>query len=97
MSWSLDHSVAWSARPQLPQSVRHGEQGSGLLAMLAAKAGAKQVYTIEANPDYARLATEIVELNHLDKQVTVLNTLSTKVEVKEGAQDSSLLVSYHHK
>ena len=30
--------------------------------MLAAKAGAKQVYTIEANPDYARLATEIVEL-----------------------------------
>ncbi len=62
--------------------------------MLAAKAGAKQVYTIEANPDYARLATEIVELNHLDKKVTVLNTLSTKVEVKEGAQDSPRFISY---
>jgi protein arginine N-methyltransferase 7 len=65
--------------------------------MLAAKAGAKHVYTIEANPDYARLATEIVELNHLDKKVTVLNTLSTNVQVKEGAQDSPLFVSYHCK
>ena len=61
-------------------------QGSGLLAMLAAQAGATHVYTIEANPDFARLASEIVELNHLNKKVTVINTLSTKLEVKQGVR-----------
>ena len=61
-------------------------QGSGLLAMLAAQAGATHVYTIEANPDFARLASEIVELNHLNKKVTVINTLSTKLAVKQGVR-----------
>lgn len=75
---------------------RHDGQGSGLLAMLAAKAGATHVYTIEANPDFARLASEIVELNHLNKKVTVLNTLSTKVKVKEGARYSPPSFRHEH-
>jgi len=66
-------------------------QGSGLLAMLAAKAGAEHVYTVEANPDFAKLASEIVDLNHLKKKITVVNTLSTKVEVKKGAPTARCL------
>ena len=54
--------------------------------MLAAQAGATHVYTIEANPDFARLASEIVELNHLNKKVTVINTLLTKLAVKQGVR-----------
>ena len=62
--------------------------GSGLLAMLAAQGGAAQVYTVEANPDYAKVAAEIVELNGLTTKITVLNTLSTKLAVQGSEQAS---------
>jgi len=58
-------------------------------------AGASHVYTIEANPDFAKLATEIIELNQLKKKVTLLNTLSTKVEVKEGLSVGGQSSSHH--
>ena len=44
--------------------------------MLAAKAGASHVYTVEANPDFAKLATEIISLNNYKSKITMLNTLS---------------------
>lgn len=46
--------------------------GSGLLAMLAARAGAGHVFTCEANPAIADAAAEIVKRNGFADRVTVI-------------------------
>ncbi|MBI5277459.1 MAG: tetratricopeptide repeat protein [Burkholderiales bacterium] len=55
--------------------------GSGLLAMMAARAGAKKVVTCEAVRLVAKTAEEIVERNGLKDRITVLNKPSYQVEV----------------
>jgi protein arginine N-methyltransferase 7 len=55
--------------------------GSGLLAMLAAKAGAKHVYAVEANKHMAQLARQLIAGNGLSERITVINALSTDVRV----------------
>ena len=54
--------------------------GSGLLAMLAARAGAKQVVSCEANPAIASVAREIVKLNGYEEQVTILSMHSSNLD-----------------
>ncbi|MFV3130161.1 tetratricopeptide repeat protein [Niveispirillum sp. KHB5.9] len=54
--------------------------GSGLLAMMAAKAGA-QVVTCEAVPWIAETARKVIAANGLSDRITVVNTLSTALEV----------------
>lgn len=54
--------------------------GSGLLAMLAARAGARHVYACEANPMLAETAREIVAANGLAERVTVLASRSDKLD-----------------
>eukprot|EP00729_Bicosta_minor_P013986 gene13986-6479_t len=56
--------------------------GSGLLAMLSAKAGAEHVYAIEANKHLTSLAEHIIGCNGLTDQITVVNKLSTQVDVE---------------
>ena len=56
--------------------------GSGLLAMLAAKSGAEHVYAIEANKHLTSLAEHIIECNGLSDNITVVNKLSTQVDVE---------------
>merc|ERR1712094_148639 len=62
--------------------------GSGLLAMLSAQAGAKQVYAIEANRHMCQLAKINMEVNKL-KNIRVINKLSTEathpVDITEKA------------
>ncbi|MEM9061473.1 MAG: 50S ribosomal protein L11 methyltransferase [Pseudomonadota bacterium] len=55
--------------------------GTGLLAMIAARAGAEHVYTIEANPLMAQVARECVRRNGYEDRVTVLHGHSTKMEI----------------
>lgn len=46
--------------------------GTGLLAMLAARAGAKHVYTCERRPDVAAAAKEIIARNGFADRITVI-------------------------
>lgn len=51
--------------------------GTGLLAMMAARAGAGHVYTAEANPLMTRIARDTIERNGMTGRVTVLEGHST--------------------
>jgi protein arginine N-methyltransferase 7 len=57
--------------------------GSGLLAILAAKAGAKHVYSIEGSRDMAEIARTNVLHNGLQSRVTILHRLSTDVQSQD--------------
>jgi len=58
--------------------------GSGIVAMMAARAGAKQVVTCEVNPILARVAKETVANNGYADRVSVVPKLSTQLTVGEG-------------
>ena len=56
--------------------------GTGLLAMAAARAGARHVYAIEGGP-IARVAEKIIEANNLSSQITLIRDWSTRVRLPE--------------
>ena len=58
--------------------------GTGVLAVGAARAGARQVYAIEATP-LAQHARNVVRANGLDGRVTVVEGWSTRVALPERA------------
>jgi type III protein arginine methyltransferase len=55
--------------------------GTGLLAMMAARAGAAEVVTCESNPTIAATASEIVERNGLASRVRVIMKSSADLEI----------------
>ncbi|RIL11800.1 MAG: hypothetical protein DCC75_01650 [Proteobacteria bacterium] len=55
--------------------------GSGLLSMMAARAGAEHVYTIEKSFALYNAAKQIIERNGLSNKITVLNCWSSGVQV----------------
>jgi tetratricopeptide (TPR) repeat protein len=57
--------------------------GSGIVAMMAARAGAKLVVTCEAVPILAEVARETVERNGFSGKVKVLSKRSTQVKLGE--------------
>ena len=57
--------------------------GSGLLSILAAKAGAAHVYTVELRPVMAAIARRNVALNGVGDRVTVLGATSTDLKIGE--------------
>lgn len=57
--------------------------GSGLLALMAAREGAKHVYACESEPVVAELAREIVALNGFTHKVTILEKHSTDLVIGE--------------
>jgi type III protein arginine methyltransferase len=68
--------------------------GSGLLAMMAARLGARQVTTCEAVDEIADTARAIVTDNGLAPPVTVINKRSTKLEIDTDMEErADLLVS----
>ncbi len=81
--------IDWFARA-IAASVRPGDvvldlgSGTGLLAMLAARAGAKRVYAIEQSP-VAAIAQELVDANGLAEQITLLPGLSFDLDLPERA------------
>lgn len=56
--------------------------GSGLLAMLAARAGAEQVFAVELNPAIAEAAREVVAANGLSDRVSVLTGSSLALDAE---------------
>lgn len=54
--------------------------GSGLLAMLAARAGARHVYACELNQRLALTAREIIAANGLANRITVFHAHSSKLD-----------------
>lgn len=54
--------------------------GSGLLAMMAARAGARHVYACEANPMLAASARAVIAANGLAERVTVFDCHSGKLD-----------------
>jgi len=68
--------------------------GSGLLAMMAARHGARQVTTCEVVAEIADTARAIVAANGLTPPVTVINKRSTKLEIGTDMEErADLLVS----
>jgi type III protein arginine methyltransferase len=68
--------------------------GSGLLAMMAARLGARQVTTCEAVAEIAETARAIVADNGFSPPVTVVNKRSTQMVIGENMdQRADLLVS----
>jgi len=68
--------------------------GSGLLAMMAASLGAKQVTTCEAEPLIAATAQQIVADNHLDNTIKVISSKSNDISVgAELEKTADLLVT----
>ncbi|KAH8069140.1 hypothetical protein JL720_12047 [Aureococcus anophagefferens] len=57
--------------------------GSGLLAMLAARLGARKVVAIEASRHMAALARKNIAANGLDGAITVIERLSTELDADE--------------
>merc|ERR1719201_3301977 len=57
--------------------------GSGLLAMMAARLGAKHVTTIEANKHLVAISRHHFAVNGLSDKITVLNRLSTDVQLDD--------------
>ncbi|MGB0694944.1 MAG: 50S ribosomal protein L11 methyltransferase [Rhodospirillaceae bacterium] len=55
--------------------------GTGLLAMMAARAGAVQVYALEMNPFLAEVARETIAANGFQDQVTVIEACSDQIEI----------------
>lgn len=68
--------------------------GSGLLAMMAAKAGAKQVMACEMIPELAEVATKVIKDNRLSNKITVVNQKSTQLSVGSALnQPANVLIS----
>ncbi len=58
--------------------------GTGILAIAAARAGARHVYAIEAS-GFASLAKEIFKLNGLSNRITLIEGWSTQIDLPEPA------------
>ncbi len=68
--------------------------GSGLLSMMAARAGAKSVITCEAEPIIAGAARRVIADNALDGRIRVIAQKSTELEVgTDLPQKADILVS----
>lgn len=68
--------------------------GSGLLAMLAARAGAKKVYAIEASPEIAEVASRLVRSNGLTGTVEIVPKLLENVTEEDvPSQSVDVIVS----
>ena len=68
--------------------------GSGLLAMMAAKLGAKQVTTCETVPLIAETAQQIIKDNHFENTINVIAKKSTDITVgQDMPAQADILVS----
>lgn len=67
--------------------------GAGLLAMMAARAGARKVVTCEVNPAVAEVAREIIARNGFADRITVLTKHSGSVTIEELGGRADILLS----
>lgn len=76
---AYDRAIRAAVRPG--DNVLEIGTGSGILAMMAARAGAERVTTCEANPALADVARRIVAANGFAERVSVVARKSTQIEV----------------
>jgi type II protein arginine methyltransferase len=89
---AFDRALRRAVRPGM--RVLEIGTGSGLLAMMAARAGAAEVVTCEANPQIAEAARQIVALNGYADQIRVIAKHSGDLRVGvDLAGPADLLVS----
>ncbi|MEP7118942.1 MAG: 50S ribosomal protein L11 methyltransferase, partial [Acidobacteriota bacterium] len=67
--------------------------GTGIIAMMAARAGAAHVFTCEMEPAVALAARDVIAQNGLSSRITVLSKRSTAVDLAELGERVDLLVS----
>ncbi len=68
--------------------------GSGLLAMMAARAGLRHVYACEMEPNLAALARLVIEANGFAARITVIPRKSTEVVLgRDMPEPATLLVT----
>ncbi|WP_367392709.1 tetratricopeptide repeat protein [Lewinella sp. LCG006] len=68
--------------------------GSGLLSMMAARAGAERIVACEMNERLAATADEIIALNGYDQQIDLFSKKSTQLKVgKEVKEKVDLIIS----
>ncbi|GAA0312117.1 hypothetical protein GCM10009087_22810 [Sphingomonas oligophenolica] len=67
--------------------------GTGLLAMMAARAGAARVITCEVDPAVAAAARDNIAVNGFADRVTVVNKHSTRLELGDVGGQADILVS----
>ena len=67
--------------------------GTGILAMMAARAGAAQVFTCEMEPAVALAARDVIAQNGLAGRITVLAKRSTDIDPAELGGLADILVS----
>jgi predicted RNA methylase len=68
--------------------------GSGLLSMMAARAGARNVIACEKVPVIAEAAERIVRLNHFENQIRIINKASGELVVGKDLDDrADILIS----
>lgn len=69
--------------------------GSGILAMMAARAGAAEVITCERNPSIAAAAREVIARNGFADRIRVVNVQSDALDLDRdlGGQRADLLMS----
>ncbi|CAM9508741.1 unnamed protein product [Chrysoparadoxa australica] len=70
-----------NARPPIVLDIG---SGTGLLSMIAARAGAQEVHACEMNATLARVSAEVTALNFPEGTICIHNKLSTCLTVGEG-------------
>jgi type III protein arginine methyltransferase len=75
---AFEEAITRAVRPDM--TVLDIGSGSGLLAMMAARAGALTVHSCEMNPFTARVAEEIVSRNGFADSVTIHNKVSHELD-----------------
>jgi len=69
--------------------------GSGLLSMLSARMGVKEVYTCERDAAMAEAAKQCIGANHLSEKIHVINKSSKEMDsaTEEFPERASVLVA----
>lgn len=66
--------------------------GTGIIALLAAKAGAKKVYAVEWDPEIARVAAQNIRANNFHNTIEVVNTDVREFRLPAGAHADVLVM-----
>jgi len=59
--------------------------GTGVLAMMAARSGARMIYAVEREPNMASLAEQLFEKNRLHDRIRIIRGKSAEIELPEKA------------